>query len=65
MSNPALACRMMTPGVASACRAKKPALVRNTSETRKSRASVWRRAVTLIRAPRTTFTPATTSTNQK
>ena len=44
---------------------RKPALVRNASETRNSRASVWRRAATLIRAPSTTLTAATTRTSQK
>jgi hypothetical protein len=64
-SKPMFGWEIRMPGVASACRARNPAVVRKASETRNSRASVCRRAVTLIRAPSHTLTPATTRTSQK
>ncbi len=52
-------------GVASACRARKPALVSSTIETRKSRSSWLRRATSLTIRPSATFTTATARTSQK
>jgi len=54
-----------TPGVASACRPRKPALARKVSETRKSRASARRRAASLVTTARTTLVSAAVSTSQK
>lgn len=54
-----------TPGVASACRARKPALVNSTMLTRNSRSSPLRRATSLTMRPSATLRIATPSTNQK
>ena len=54
-----------TPGVASACRARKPALVRNASPTKNTRASPRRLAASLITSPSSAETSATEKTNQK
>jgi hypothetical protein len=64
-TKPAFGPPSTTPGVASACRPKKPALVSSTIETRNSRGSSLRRATSLTSSPRITFTTATPKTSQK
>ena len=54
-----------TPGVASACSARKPALVTNARETRNSRASPSLRAASPDRYPSTTLISAVIRTSQK
>ena len=54
-----------TPGVASACRARKPEAARNESETRWTRRSPRRRAATPVAYASTAFSPAVTRTSQK
>ena len=54
-----------TPGVASACSPRKPALDRHASETRNSRASRRRRPALLTAQPSPTLAAAASSTSQK
>ena len=61
---PLRVCRI-TPGVASACSPRKPALERKARLTRNRRASARRRACSLIWAPMATVTAAVASTSQK
>jgi hypothetical protein len=54
-----------TPGVASACRTRNPALDRKASETRKTRASRRRDAASPMRNPRAKVTTPVSTTSQK
>jgi|SoiMethySBSTD1v2_1073268.scaffolds.fasta_scaffold678903_1 hypothetical protein len=63
--NPAVLPSSSTPGVASACRPRNPALVNSAIETKKVRLSSRRVAASLATTPSATFTAATPSTSQK
>jgi hypothetical protein len=65
MVNPWLGPASRTPGVASACRARKPALASSAKETRNSRASSRVAAASLVITASITLTTATASTSQK
>ncbi len=65
ITNPAFGESTSTSGVASACRARKPAAVRNASETRKSRASARRLAASPVDTASTTLMSAAARTSQK
>jgi hypothetical protein len=64
-TKPAFFFSSRTPGVASACSARKPALVTNARETRNRRASSSRRAASPARYPSTTLSSAVIRTSQK
>jgi hypothetical protein len=64
-TNPVFLPASSTPGVASACSARKPLLARKTSETRKTRASPRLRATSLMARPSTALTTAMPKTSQK
>jgi hypothetical protein len=63
--NPAVMSSSRTPGVASACRPRNPALASSAIDTRKVRSSSRRDAASLAIRPSATLTPATVSTSQK
>ena len=65
MTNPAFGESSSTPGVASACRPRKPALARKDNETRTKRASRCRVATTFVMYASATLPAAVSRTNQK
>ncbi len=64
-SKPLLRASSRIPGVAAACSPRNPAAATNAIDTTNSRASVRRRAASLITTARMTLIQATTSTSQK
>ena len=65
ITNPAFFPSSRTPGVASACSPRKPALERKAIDTRKSRASERREAASFVSAPSATLTSEIERTSQK